>query len=216
MSGGARNIFVSNCTFSGTDIGLRFKTNRGRGGVVENIFVDGITMKDIGGEAILFDMYYMAKDPLPLEGEKRELPKVEFKPVDETTPVFKNFRVSHVYCNGASKAIFIRGIPEMHVKDIVLEDMVIRSDKGIDIQEATGISFKNIRLITDNTDPVIDIVQSDKLSFDNISYNPEAVTVCRVAGERSAGIRFKNCGTAQLAKKIKQELGASQAVIIDK
>ena len=44
MSGGARNIFVSNCTFIGADIGLRFKTTRGRGGIVENIFIKDIYM----------------------------------------------------------------------------------------------------------------------------------------------------------------------------
>src|SRR5690606_23849512 len=118
MSGGAKNIYVSNCTFIGADIGLRFKTTRGRGGVVENIFIKDIYMKDIPGDAILFDMYYAAKDPVPQAGEKRELPKVEFKPVDETTPVFKNFHISNVYCNGAAKGIFVRGLPERHVKDI--------------------------------------------------------------------------------------------------
>jgi len=61
MSGGARNIFVSDCSFIGTDIGLRFKTTRGRGGIVENIYIKNISMKDIVHEAILFDMYYFAK-----------------------------------------------------------------------------------------------------------------------------------------------------------
>jgi len=37
MSGGANNLYVSDCSFIGTDIGLRFKTVRGRGGMVENI-----------------------------------------------------------------------------------------------------------------------------------------------------------------------------------
>ena len=145
MSGGARNIYVSNCTFIGADIGLRFKTTRGRGGVVENIFIKDIYMKDIPGEAILFDMYYAAKDPIPLAGEKRELPKVEFKPVDETTPVFKNFQISNVYCNGAEKAIFVRGLPEMHVKDIVLENMVLQAKKGIDVQEAPVLHLKILK-----------------------------------------------------------------------
>jgi polygalacturonase len=216
MSGGARNIFVSNCSFIGTDIGLRFKTTRGRGGVVENIFVDGIGMKDIGGEAILFDMYYMAKDPLPLDGEKRELPKVEFKPVDASTPIFRNFHISNIYCNGAEKAIFFRGIPEMHVKDMVLENMVFRAERGMDIQESSGVLFKNIRLITAENDPVIDIVQSDHINFDNVSYNSNAVTVVRVSGERSSSIRMKNSGTADLVTRIKQELGAANAVVIDK
>jgi len=210
MSGGARNIYVSNCTFIGTDIGLRFKTTRGRGGVVENVFIKDIYMKDIPGEAILFDMYYAAKDPIPLAGEKRELPKVEFKPVDETTPVFKNFHISNVYCNGAEKAIFIRGIPEMHVKDIVLENMVLQANKGIDVQEATGIVFKNIKVINNETNPVIDIVQSDKLLFDNIAYKNGAELLFRISGERSSNISIKNTDVSKAKEKINYELGATE------
>jgi len=210
MSGGARNIYVSNCTFIGTDIGLRFKTTRGRGGVVENIFIKDIYMKDIVGEAILFDMYYAAKDPIPLAGEKRELPKVEFKPVDETTPQFRNFHISKVYCNGAEKAIFVRGLPEMHVKDIVLENMVLQADKGIDVLEATGITFKNIKVISNETNPVIDVVQSDKLVFDNITYKAGSELLFRVSGERSSNINIKNTDASKAKEKISYELGASE------
>lgn len=213
MSGGARNIHVSNCTFIGTDIGLRFKTTRGRGGVVENIYVDHIYMKDIGGEAILFDMYYMAKDPIPLSGEKRELPVVEFKPVDETTPVFKNFTIRNVYCNGAAKAIFFRGLPEMHVKDIVLQDMVLQADKGLDIQEATGISFKNIKVISAATNPVIDIVHSDKLLFDSITYKDGADLLFRISGDRSNAITISHTDAAKAKEKIRYELGATEKTV---
>jgi polygalacturonase len=209
MSGGARNIYVSNCTFIGTDIGLRFKTTRGRGGVVENIFIKDIFMKDIVGEAILFDMYYAAKDPIPLAGEKRELPKVEFLTVDETTPVFRNFHISNVYCNGAEKALFIRGIPEMHVKDIVLENMVLQAKKGIDIQEATGIVFKNIKVISGETNPVIDVVQS-KLVFENITYKDGSDLLFRISGERSNNISIKNTDASKAKEKITYELGASE------
>jgi len=210
MSGGARNIYVSNCTFIGTDIGLRFKTTRGRGGIVENIFIKDIYMKDIPAEAILFDMYYMAKDPVALAGEKRELPKVELKPVDETTPQFRNFHISNVYCNGAEKGIFVRGLPEMHVKDIVLENMVLQAKKGIDVQEASGITFKNIKIISAETNPVIDIVQSDKLIFDNITYKDCAELLFRVSGERSGGISIKNTDAAKAKEKIRYELGANE------
>lgn len=213
MSGGARNIFVSNCTFIGTDIGLRFKTTRGRGGVVENIFIRDIYMKDIIGEAILFDMYYAAKDPIPLLGEKRELPKVEFKPVDETTPVFKNFHISNVYCNGAEKGIFVRGLPEMHVKDIVLENMVLQAKKGIDIQEASAITFRNISISSMETDPVIDIVQSDNLLFDRISYPEGADLLFRVSGERSGNIRVINTNTSKTKKAVAYELGATEKMV---
>ena len=210
MSGGARNIYVSNCTFVGTDIGLRFKTTRGRGGIVENIFVSGIYMKDIPAEAILFDMYYMAKDPVALSGEKRELPRVESKAVDETTPQFRNFYISNVYCNGAEKGIFIRGLPEMHVKDIVLENMVLQAKKGFDIQEATGITFRNIKMISDETNPVIDVVQSDRLQFENITYKNGSELLFRISGDRSSNINIKNTDASKAKEKIVYELGATE------
>ncbi len=210
MSGGARNIYVSNCSFIGADIGLRFKTTRGRGGIVENIFIKDIYMKDIPAEAILFDMYYMAKDPVVLLGEKRELPKVELKPVDETTPQFRNFHISNVYCNGAKKGIFLRGLPEMHVKNIVLENMVLQADKGIDVQEATGITFKNIKVISNETNPVIDVVQSDNLIFDNITYKDGSELLFRISGERSKNISIKNTDASKAKEKVKYELGAAE------
>src|SRR5215212_4679620 len=144
MSGGAKNIWVDNCTFIGTDIGLRFKTTRGRGGIVENIFINNIAMKDIVGEAILFDMYYAAQDPIPLAGEKREAPKVVMLPVTEATPQFKNFYVSNVYCDGAEKAVFIRGLPEMNIKNIVFNTMILQAKHGIEMSEAAGITFNNV------------------------------------------------------------------------
>jgi hypothetical protein len=209
MSGGARNIFVSNCTFIGADIGLRFKTTRGRGGVVENIYIKDIYMKDIPGEAILFDMYYAARDPIALSGEKRELPKVEFLPVNETTPQFRNFYISNVYCYGADKAIFIRGLPEMHVKDIVLENMVLQAKKGMDIQEASNILFRNITVISDDTNPVIDVVHSDKITFDNIGYKPGSELLFRLNGERTKNILIKNTDASKAKEKIRYELGAT-------
>ncbi|MBN8688839.1 MAG: glycoside hydrolase family 28 protein [Chitinophagales bacterium] len=209
MSGGARNMYVSNCTFIGTDIGLRFKTTRGRGGVVENIFIKDIYMKDIPAEAILFDMYYMAKDPVALAGEKRELPRVEAKPVDETTPVFRNFHISNVYCSGAEKGIFVRGVPEMHVQNIVLENMVLQARKGIDVQEATNITFRNIRLETASTNPVVDVTQSDTLTFDKIITKAGTELFFRFNGDRTKKIQLKNTDLNNAKEKTSFELGAS-------
>lgn len=210
MSGGARNIYVSQCSFIGTDIGLRFKTTRGRGGVVENIFIRDIFMKDIPAEAILFDMYYMAKDPVVLAGEKRELPKVEFRPVNETTPQFRNFQISNVYCNGAEKGIFVRGLPEMHVKDVVLENMVLQSRKGADIQEASGMTFRNITLLSRDVNPVIDILQSDNLVFENIRCTDRPELLFRVSGDRCANIRISKTDGSNAKQKIAFELGATE------
>ncbi len=210
MSGGARNMYISNCTFIGTDIGLRFKTTRGRGGVVENIFIRDIYMKDIPAEAILFDMYYMAKDPVALAGEKRELPQVEAKLVDETTPVFRNFHISNVYCNGAEKGIFVRGVPEMHVQHIVLENMVLQARKGIDVQEASNITFRNIRVESEMTNPVVDVTQSDALTFDQITTKEGVELFFRFSGDKTKNIQIKNTDLNKARQKTSFELGAQE------
>ncbi|HEV7782733.1 MAG TPA: glycoside hydrolase family 28 protein, partial [Chitinophagaceae bacterium] len=85
-----------------------------------------------------------------------------------------------------------------------------QAHKGMDIQEATGITFRNIKVISDDTQPVIDIVQSDKLVFDNITYTNEAKLLFRVSGERSGNINIKNTDASRAKEKISYELGASE------
>ena len=213
MSGGVNNMFVSNCTFIGSDIGLRFKTTRGRGGLVENIYVNNVNMKDIPAEAILFDMYYMAKDPVVLSGEKREPPKVEFKPVDETTPQFRNFYFRNITCNGAAKGIFVRGIPEMHVKNIWIENAVLQASEGIDIQEASNINLKNITMISKNTRPVGYVLNSDSIRIDGLRFKDSAEVLLQVQGERSKDIQLLNSNTAAAKQKLIAGFGAGEAIV---
>jgi DNA sulfur modification protein DndE len=212
MSGGARNLYVSNCTFIGTDIGLRFKTVRGRGGVVEKIYASDITMKDIAGEAISFDMYYMAKDPVPLAGEKREMPKMETLPVTEATPIFRDFHISNIVCRGAEKALFIRGIPEMNVSNVTLENMVLKTRKGIEITEGTGISLKNVHVEADNTEPLIYVQNSKNISFDRFSY-PNADLLLSVNGDRNEKIKFTGTDATKTKRKTEFNFGANASVL---
>ncbi|MBF9221810.1 glycoside hydrolase family 28 protein [Hymenobacter ruricola] len=200
MSGGARNIYVSNCTFMGTDVGLRFKTARGRGGVVENIFVDGVDMTDIAGEAILFDMYYAAKDPVPLLGESTAPLVIAPQPLNEGTPQFKGFRIKNVTCKGATTGILVRGLPEMSIKDISIENAVLESKKGLVCQEAENIRLKNVALISTDTAPVMEVQNSHNIALDGIRYTSGAELLLRVTGDRSQDIRITNTNT-KLAKK---------------
>jgi polygalacturonase len=213
MSCGAKNMYVDNCTFIGTDIGLRFKTTRGRGGIVENIFISNIVMKDIVAEAILFDMYYAAVDPVVLAGEKREPPKVEALPVTEETPQFKNIYVSNVVCNNAEKAVFIRGLPEMNVKNIVLKDMVLRAKEGLEMTEGDSIIFKNVKFYTTLTDPVLNVHNSKNITFEGIDYSAGSNVLINVSGEKSRGIVVSKTNTAKASKKVTATYGASEAAV---
>ena len=216
MSGGARNIIVENCSFIGTDIGLRFKTTRGRGGVVENIFIRNINMKDIPGEAILFDMYYEAKDPIVLAGERREPPKVEIKPVTAETPVFQNIYIKNVAVDGAEKAIYVRGLPEMNVKNIVMEDMVIQAKTGLDMTEASGIIIRNTHFITKDKNPVMQVHNSKGIVLDNIKYSAGAETLLAVYGEKTAAIKLLNTDASKAKNKVEFKYGANPSVLLEK
>jgi rhamnogalacturonyl hydrolase YesR/polygalacturonase len=213
MSGGVRNIRVDNCTFIGTDIGLRFKTARGRGGVVENIDISNIYMKGIQGEAILFDMYYMAKDPILLNGEKGDVPIIEKKPFDESTPIFKNIKLENVYCEGAEKAIFIRGLPEMHIRNIQFKNMALHANTGIDIQEATNIHFNNVKIFSDAKSAVVELMQSDSIYFDKVELGHDKAPLFKISGPATKDIHISNTAIGTSKEKIIYSTGANQSAI---
>jgi len=209
MSGGAKNIFVSDCTFIGTDIGLRFKTTRGRGGVVENIHIKNINMMDIPGEAILFDMYYAAVDPIALVGDQREAPKVEMLPVTEETPVFKDFFIDNVVCDGAEKAIFVRGLPEMSIANINLSNINIKATKGIDIQEGKAINLTNVKLTIEHGNPLINIQNANNVNLKNIGYN-SADLLFRISGDRNSNIKTSGLDVSKAQKQAEFLNGAQE------
>lgn len=206
MSGGARNIFVYDCSFMGTDIGLRFKTARGRGGVVENIYVKNIRMKDIEGDAILWDMYYFTKPPKA--GEAIEVPAVT-----DGTPRFRNFQISDIVCNGAKRGIFIRGLPEMKVKDIELSNIVLKTDKGAEIIEANGISMKNVTLISDKASPVVYVESGSNITLNGFKYSPNAGLLFSINGDKNENIRVLNANVPNNPDKVAFNNGANPSVL---
>ncbi|RZM30277.1 MAG: glycoside hydrolase family 28 protein [Pedobacter sp.] len=200
MSGGAKNIFISDCTFVGTDIGLRFKTTRGRGGVVEKIYAKNINMKDIAGEAILFDMYYAAVDPLPLAGENRVAPKVQLLPVTDETPIFRDFHISNIVCDGALKAIFIRGLPEMNISDIFMDHINIQASEGVDIQEAKNIQLTDVQIHSKDNNPLFSIQNGNMIGLSNISFD-KADLLFRISGETSGKIVLMSTDVGKAKEK---------------
>jgi DNA sulfur modification protein DndE len=197
MSGGARNLFVSNCTFMGTDIGLRFKTTRGRGGIVENIYATDITMTDILGEALLFDMYYNGKD----FSEADKNPVIEAKSVSEETPQFRSFFIRNITCSGAQRGIVIRGLPEMNVKNINVDNSVFGAKSGMACIEGDGIKLKNIVFNTQN-DVAVNISNSRNLTLDNVQFNGKNKTALNIEGNKTASIRLINSDISKLSEGV--------------
>ena len=152
MSGGVKNIYVSDCTFLGTDVGLRFKSTRGRGGVVENIHIHNINMIDIPHEALLFDLFYGGKGA----GEETEEEliarmKTAIPPVTEETPAFRDIYISGITANGVGRAMFFNGLPEMPIRNIDIKDVQITNAKaGIVISQAENVTIDNANVETES------------------------------------------------------------------
>lgn len=146
MSGGVQNIKVTDCRFLGTDVGLRFKSCRGRGGVVENIFIEDIVMMNIPTEPLLFDLHYGGKSAVEAAAEGASPYDVEYVPADETTPQFKDIYIRDVKCSGAARAMYFNGIPEKNIENIVVEDCHIVSDKGADLRYSTNVVLRNVMI----------------------------------------------------------------------
>ena len=160
MSGGVKNIYVDNCTFLGTDVGLRFKSTRGRGGVVENIHINKVNMINIPGETLLFDLFYGGASA-----------KGEVPPVSEETPVFRNIYVNDVTCKGAGRAIFFNGLPEMPIENINLKNITISdAAEGAVLSRAKGVNIDNLVIETKTPAPGVTL-----RNVSTITINGEAV-----------------------------------------
>lgn len=134
-TGGMENISVHNCSFINTDAGIRVKSGRDRGGLVHNIYINGVYMNNIAEDAIVFDSYYEQKNP-----ERKQMP------VTRTTPRFQDFYISNVFCASAGKAITITGLPESPVNHIYFSNMNIHADKGYSSVDAADIIFKQVKV----------------------------------------------------------------------
>ena len=167
MSGGARNIYIADCSFIGTDVGLRFKSTRGRGGVVENIYIENIAMINIPEEPLLFDLFY---------GKKGKATADQLPPVTEETPIFRNIHINNVVCRGSGRAMYFNGLPEMKISNVNITNTTILGAKsGIVINQADGVKIENCR-IEPVKGSVIRLSDAQNIDIDGLRTSPASAS----------------------------------------
>jgi polygalacturonase len=119
MSGDIRNVTISNCTFQDTDRGIRFKSRRGRGGIVEDIRIDNIVMDRVMCPFIL-NLYYFCG---PRGKDKYVWDKNPY-PITEETPMFRRIHFANITArNVHASAGFIYGLAEQYVSEITFTNI---------------------------------------------------------------------------------------------
>jgi hypothetical protein len=123
MTGGVRNVAISNCTFVGTDRGIRVKARRGRGGVVEDLRVSNIVMDGVLCPLVL-NLFYGCG----AWGESKVTDQSP-QPVTERTPRFRRLRFSSITARRVKySAAYVIGLPEMFIDDIACSDVAVYLD----------------------------------------------------------------------------------------
>lgn len=202
--GGMRNVFVSNCNFIGTDVGLRFKSARDRGALVEDIYVKNIFMKDIVEEAILFDTYYEDKGP----GAKAPA-------ANKFTPRFEKFYIDSIYCDGAKQAVLVKGLPEMPIKDIQISNSYISAGKGFESLYADGFKLSKVEIVA-KKGPVYSFDQSSDFVLDHVKIPAKPEAFLQVDGASTKNIIIQNTGQADVSKSIRYGNNANTNSVIIK
>ena len=130
MSGGVRNVVASNIVCKGTVRGIRIKSERGRGGVVENIRYSNWVIEN-AREAINITNFY------------HETPE---EPVSERTPVFRQIAASHVTVANCREAAHIRGLPESPIEGLRFSDVAAITGAGFKCVNVAGLDLRNIQV----------------------------------------------------------------------
>jgi len=174
-SGGIRNIVASNIVSDGTDKGIRIKSTRGRGSVVENLRFDNWVIRNPRTEAIQVTNYYSRSAP---------------EPASERTPVFRNIAISNVTVIGGRTAIAVEGLPEMPVEGLRLSDIVATSQTGLTAFNTSGLELHNVRINAENGVPFL-IRDSTNLDLDGVqTRNPKGdLPVVRLDRVKRATLR---------------------------
>lgn len=156
MSGGIKDLNVTQCYFKQTDRGLRIKTRRGRGksGIIDGITFENIIMEDVLTPLVM-NMYYFCDD----DGKTPYVYSKEVHPVDDRTPYLGSFTFKHMTCHNVHAAAgFFYGLPEQPIESITLEDITFTYAENptpefpammsyIDKMKGEGLQFRYVNKV---------------------------------------------------------------------
>jgi polygalacturonase len=156
-SGWVRNLVAGNITCQGTQMGVRIKSRRGRGGGVEDVRFNNWTMEDVGQGINVTNFYIM-------EGEVR----TPEEPVSRRTPVFRNIAVSNMTINRARVAINIEGLPEMPIDGLRITDVIASAKTGMKAFGTAAMELHNVQINADGG-PAFLIKDARYLELDGVA-----------------------------------------------
>ena len=125
------NMLVRRCTLEDTDNGIRIKSMRGAGGLVENVRYTDITMKHVAS-AIILQLDYVDNNRPDFKGDPTKVPAI------------RNILLDHLTIEGSRNAGLIHGLPDSPITNITLRDITLTAEKDFDIRHAAHPVFERV------------------------------------------------------------------------
>jgi len=120
---GIHDMLVRHCTIEGADNGLRIKSMRGAGGLVERIHYDDVQMKNVAN-AIVLDLTYVDNNRPNYHGDPNKIPKMQY------------IEFSNITAENSRNAGKIKGLPDSHISNVTFHDVTVAADHDF-VQENT-------------------------------------------------------------------------------
>ena len=146
---GVSNITVINCTFNGTQNGIRIKSDIGRGGLVQNINYLNLGMTNVNFPIQVYGYYLWYGTPSSITPAIAASTNA-VSPIDTYTPAFRNITFSNITATSVSSypigIIWAR--TEMPATNIVFNKVNITGDESFDLYNVVGAQFIDCNLKT--------------------------------------------------------------------
>lgn len=186
-AGMIKNLYIHDCVFDNTGVGIRFKTRRPRGGGGKNLYYERLRMK-LRYTAIKWDMLGGKSSVGDLANR---LPARE---VNELTPKYSDITIKDIIIESSTHFIKVNGIPESPVNNLTIENIESHCTNFFLAHDLTNATITNIDLFC--KDSVIQLTDARNITFTNINFKHKMAL--EVNGESSDSISFENCGDALL------------------
>ncbi len=133
-SASIRNAYIHDCTLGSHLRCIRIKTIKGRGGVVENIDYENITIENADSEAISITMKYAGE---PLDDQSKPITNM---------PKLRNISIKNVVCKNAKRQFEIVGMSGYEIENLYLDDINISATVPPLIENVKKLNFKNVNI----------------------------------------------------------------------
>ncbi|MGY5353933.1 glycoside hydrolase family 28 protein [Wenyingzhuangia sp. IMCC45467] len=169
-AGTIKNLYVHDCVFEGTVVGIRFKTRRPRGGGGEYLYYNRIRM-NLEATAIKWDMLGTPE----YVGELAE--RLPIRKVNSLTPFYRNISISNIIIENSTHFLKIYGIPESPLSHLKIDNVSAISKNLIIIKDASEVVIKNS--IIKSPDSIIEIINGNHIQLENVKLDLNGVKLSK-------------------------------------